>query len=103
MPRVGQDVLRHLPRCLPSTDTTTGELFIGRDRLGINVLDTSTFPSSPSQADQVAHMVIPASRSRSTPRRWLRFLKFGSTTKDEQTFFAGVKRLMLRALDDDLP
>ena len=75
-------------------DTTTRELFVGRDRLGIKPFYYVDAPFFAFASEIKALMLIPGVSKAINAEALARFLKFRVHDSDEQTFFGGVKRLM---------
>ncbi|HPB73013.1 MAG TPA: asparagine synthetase B, partial [Phycicoccus sp.] len=75
-------------------DTQTRELFIGRDRLGIKPFYYIEGPILAFASEIKALMLVPGVDKRVNAEALARFLKFRVHDSDEQTFYAGVKRLM---------
>jgi asparagine synthase (glutamine-hydrolysing) len=92
----GQDVLKHLLGMFAFAlyDTHTRELFIGRDRLGIKPFYYVEAPFFAFASEIKALMKVPGVSKAVNAEALARFLKFRVHDSDEQTFFAGVKRLM---------
>lgn len=75
-------------------DQQTDELFIGRDRLGIKPLYYIEAPYFAFASEIKSLMLVPGIKRAVNSQALARFIKFRVHDSDEQTFFAGVKRLL---------
>ncbi len=75
-------------------DTLEKELFVGRDRLGIKPFYYVESPYFAFASEIKALMAVPGVTRAFDAEVLARFLKFRVHDSDEQTFFAGVKRLL---------
>ncbi|MGE5327725.1 MAG: asparagine synthase (glutamine-hydrolyzing) [Thiobacillus sp.] len=75
-------------------DTKTKEMFIGRDRLGIKPLYYIEKPFFAFASEIKSLMEVPGVSRKVNADSLARFLKFRVHDNDENTFFAGVKRLL---------
>jgi len=75
-------------------DNQTKQLFIGRDRLGIKPLYYIEQPFFAFASEIKSLMLVPGVNHKVNGEVLARFIKFRVHDSDEDTFFAGVKRLL---------